>query len=100
VSCGTWRHFIILTLCAATRKLIPVAKASQAIVDLGLAPGKTYDKLEQQLLQSILAQYMLDAYHWLILPDCYVCQKRKPLGGRCAVSHVCRNQYKPPTLKV
>jgi endonuclease III len=100
VSCGTWRQFIILTLRAATRKLIPVANAPQAIPDLGLAPGKTPAKLEQQLLQRILPQYMLDACHWLILPDSYVGQKCKPLRDRCAEFHVCRNQYKPPTLKV
>jgi endonuclease-3 len=55
----------------------------------GLAPGKTPLAVEQQLLKRVPAAYAVDAHHWLILLGRYVCQARKPLCHRCAVSAYC-----------
>jgi endonuclease III len=60
----------------------------------GLAPGKTPLAVELQLLKRILAQYMVDAHHWLILHGRYVCQARKPLCWQCSVSGCCDFQPK------
>ena len=55
----------------------------------GLAPGKTPLAVELKLLKRIPAKYLEDAHHWLILHGRYVCQARKPLCERCAVSAYC-----------
>jgi endonuclease-3 len=55
----------------------------------GLAPGKTPLAVELKLLKRIPAKYLEDAHHWLILHGRYVCQARKPLCERCAVSLYC-----------
>ena len=62
----------------------------------GLAPGKTPLAVEQQLLKRVPAAYAVDAHHWLILLGRYVCQARKPLCHRCAVSAYC--DFKPKTV--
>ncbi len=62
----------------------------------GLAPGKTTDQVEQQLLKRIPAQYLVDAHHWLILHGRYVCQARKPQCWLCAVSNCCDFADKTP----
>lgn len=55
----------------------------------GLAPGKTPLAVELKLLKRIPRHYLEDAHHWLILHGRYVCQARKPLCERCAVSQYC-----------
>ncbi|MCU0956470.1 MAG: endonuclease III [Hydrogenophaga sp.] len=60
----------------------------------GLAMGKTPLAVEQALLKRIPARYLVDAHHWLILHGRYVCQARKPLCGRCAVSAQCNFRHK------
>lgn len=60
----------------------------------GLAMGKTPLAVEQALLKRIPAKYLVDAHHWLILHGRYVCQARKPLCGRCAVSAQCNFRHK------
>ena len=55
----------------------------------GLAPGKTPDKVEQQLLQRVPAPYLVDAHHWLILHGRYVCKARKPLCEGCVIADLC-----------
>ncbi len=64
----------------------------------GLAPGKTPEAVEQQLLQRIPAHYLVDAHHWLILHGRYVCQARKPLCWQCGVSAYCDFAGKTPAL--
>jgi endonuclease-3 len=61
----------------------------------GLAPGKTPREVEDKLLKRIPAAYLVDAHHWLILHGRYICQARKPLCWKCAVSAVC--DFKPKT---
>jgi endonuclease III len=55
----------------------------------GLAPGKTPLAVEQQLMKRVPPAYAVDSHHWLILLGRYVCQARKPLCHRCAVSAYC-----------
>ncbi len=62
----------------------------------GLAPGKTPLAVEQQLMKRVPPAYAVDSHHWLILLGRYVCQARKPLCHRCAVSAYC--DFKPKTL--
>ena len=68
----------------------------------GLAPGKTPDQVEQQLLKRIPPQYLVDSHHWLILHGRYVCQARKPQCWQCAVSTYCdfKDKTPPPTNEV
>ena len=62
----------------------------------GLAPGKTPREVEEKLLKRIPKAYLVDAHHWLILHGRYICQARKPLCWKCAVSHVCEYKHKTP----
>jgi endonuclease-3 len=55
----------------------------------GLAPGKSPLAVEQQLMKRVPPAYAVDSHHWLILLGRYVCQARKPLCTRCAVSAYC-----------
>ncbi|QHE86567.1 endonuclease III [Hydrogenophaga sp. BPS33] len=55
----------------------------------GLAPGKTPLAVELQLMKRVPPAYAVDSHHWLILHGRYVCQARKPLCPRCAVSAWC-----------
>jgi endonuclease-3 len=55
----------------------------------GLAPGRTPLEVEQGLLRRVPAPYRVDAHHWLILHGRYVCQARRPLCERCAVTECC-----------
>lgn len=65
----------------------------------GLAPGATPLVVEQQLLKTVPAQYMLHAHHWLILHGRYVCKARKPECWRCAIREWCRFEPKTPAPK-
>jgi endonuclease-3 len=62
----------------------------------GLAPGKTPLAVEQQLMKRVPPAYAVDSHHWLILLGRYVCQARKPLCHKCAVSAYC--DFKPKTV--
>ena len=55
----------------------------------GLAPGRTPLEVEQGLLRRVPDPYRVDAHHWLILHGRYVCQARRPLCERCAVTECC-----------
>lgn len=55
----------------------------------GLATGRTPLAVELKLLERVPAEYLVDAHHWLILHGRYVCQARRPLCERCAVSRWC-----------
>ena len=63
----------------------------------GLAPGKIPLAVEQQLLKRIPPKYLVDAHHWLILHGRYVCQARKPMCAKCAVSACCNFRGKTGT---
>ena len=55
----------------------------------GLAPGKTVDIVEKELLRRVPEPYRKGAHHWLILHGRYVCKARKPDCGSCAISDIC-----------
>ena len=54
-----------------------------------MAPGKTPDAVEKELLRRVPKPYLKGAHHWLILHGRYVCKARKPDCGNCAISHYC-----------
>ena len=55
----------------------------------GMAPGKTPDAVEKELLRRVPKAYLKGAHHWLILHGRYVCKARKPDCGNCAISQYC-----------
>ena len=60
----------------------------------GLAPGKTPDYVEKELLRRIPEKWKKGAHHWLILHGRYICKARKPACSDCLVSHLCCFQDK------
>ena len=56
----------------------------------GLAPGKTPDDVEKELLRRVPEKWKKGAHHWLILHGRYICKARKPECGACSISHLCR----------
>ena len=62
----------------------------------GLAPGKTPDEVEHELLKWVPPAYLKDAHHWLILHGRYVCKARKPTCWQCAVRTECAFKDKTP----
>jgi endonuclease-3 len=56
---------------------------------LGLAKGKTPDKVEDELMRTIPERWLKRAHHWLILHGRYVCTARKPKCEICAVRDLC-----------
>ena len=56
---------------------------------LGLAKGKTPDKVEAELMAKVPAPYLTRAHHWLILHGRYVCVARRPKCEICLVSDLC-----------
>jgi endonuclease-3 len=57
---------------------------------IGLAPGKTVDDVEQNLLRTVPEHYLLHAHHWLILHGRYVCKARKPDCEACIIADLCK----------
>ncbi|MBL0848575.1 MAG: endonuclease III [Candidatus Liberibacter ctenarytainae] len=57
---------------------------------IGLAPGKTPDKVEQSLLRIIPKKYQYHAHYWLVLHGRYVCKARKPQCQSCVISDLCK----------
>ncbi|MEW9806446.1 endonuclease III [Mesorhizobium sp. ZMM04-5] len=57
---------------------------------LGLAPGKTPEAVEDELVRIIPQEYMRHAHHWLILHGRYVCRARKPDCGACVIADICK----------
>ncbi len=55
----------------------------------GLAPGKDVKAVEAKLLESVPAEFMLDAHHWLILLGRYICKARKPDCAHCPINDLC-----------
>jgi len=65
---------------------------------LGLAPGNTPEKVEEQLLKVIPAEYLRHAHHWLILHGRYVCKARKPECERCIIADICKAAVKTSAI--
>ncbi|WP_426230851.1 endonuclease III [Pararhizobium sp. DWP3-4] len=57
---------------------------------LCLAPGKTPNEIEHQLMQIIPGHYLYHAHHWLILHGRYCCKARKPECQRCVIADICK----------
>ncbi len=55
----------------------------------GMAPGKTPDSVEKELLRRVPKRFQKGAHHWLILHGRYVCKARKPECSDCAISDYC-----------
>jgi endonuclease-3 len=55
----------------------------------GMAPGKTPDAVEKELLRRVPKRFQKGAHHWLILHGRYVCKARKPACSNCAISDYC-----------
>ena len=56
---------------------------------IGLAAGKTPEKVEQELVACIPDEYMEHAHHWLILHGRYVCTAKSPKCEECCIRDVC-----------
>jgi endonuclease III len=65
---------------------------------IGLAPGKTPEQVEAELVRIIPEEYMRHAHHWLILHGRYVCKARKPECSRCVIADLCK--YKDKTTSI
>jgi len=61
---------------------------------LELAPGKTPDEVEQNLLAIIPAAYLNHAHQWLILHGRYVCKARNPDCQHCIIADLCKAAIK------
>ena len=57
---------------------------------IGFSEGKTPEKVEQDLVSLIPAEYMQHAHHWLILHGRYVCTARNPKCNECLISKYCK----------
>ena len=55
----------------------------------GLAPGKTPDMVEKELLRRVPQTYKKGAHHWLILHGRYICKARKPACADCQIRPFC-----------
>jgi endonuclease III len=56
---------------------------------LGLASGKTPDKVEAELMAVVPQAALVRAHHWLILHGRYVCVARRPKCEDCPVADLC-----------
>jgi len=55
----------------------------------GMAPGKTPDHVERELLRRVPDRWKKGAHHWLILHGRYVCKARKPECADCVIREFC-----------
>ena len=54
-----------------------------------MAPGKTVEIVEKELLRRVPEIWKKGAHHWLILHGRYVCKARKPACGDCEIADLC-----------
>lgn len=59
-----------------------------------LAPGKTPDEVEANLIRVIPDQYLYHAHHWLILHGRYTCKARRPECEHCIIADLCKSAEK------
>lgn len=62
----------------------------------GMAPGKTPDAVEAELVRRVPDSWKKGAHHWLILHGRYVCKARKPECWRCTIAEFCNYKDKTP----
>ena len=63
----------------------------------GMAPGKTPDAVEAELVRRVPDVWKKGAHHWLILHGRYVCKARKPECWRCPIAEFCGYRDKTPS---
>ena len=63
----------------------------------GMAPGKTPDAVEVELVRRVPDAWKKGAHHWLILHGRYVCKARKPECWRCTIAEFCSYKDKTPS---
>ncbi|AHA27678.1 endonuclease III [Candidatus Liberibacter americanus] len=62
---------------------------------IGLAPGKTPDKVENSLMKIIPKKHIYHAHYWLVLHGRYTCKARQPKCQLCIISDICKQtQFK------
>ncbi len=66
---------------------------------IGLAPGKTPEQVEAELVRIIPDEYMRHAHHWLILHGRYVCKARKPDCPACVIADICKSPEKTTSIQ-
>ena len=54
-----------------------------------MAPGKTPDVVESELMRRVPDKWKKGAHHWLILHGRYVCKARKPDCAACIINNLC-----------
>jgi endonuclease-3 len=67
----------------------------------GLAPGRTPEEVEAQLMKVVPVEFRQNAHHWLILHGRYTCLARTPKCPECAIRDVCayKDKTKAPAPK-
>ena len=55
----------------------------------GMAPGKTPDAVEAELVRRVPDEWKKGAHHWLILHGRYTCKARKPDCANCMIYEFC-----------
>ena len=63
----------------------------------GMAPGKTPDAVEAELVRRVPDVWKKGAHHLLILHGRYVCKARKPECWRCTIAEFCGYRDKTPS---
>lgn len=58
---------------------------------IGLAEGKTPEKVEKSLLERVPEKYLLYAHHWILLHGRYVCTARNPKCESCLINDICKH---------
>ena len=59
-----------------------------------MAPGKTPDVVEAELVRRVPDKWKKGAHHWLILHGRYVCKARKPDCATCVITDLCLSRDK------
>jgi len=65
---------------------------------LGLAPGKTPEEVEKNLLAVIPEPFLQNAHHWLILFGRHICKARKPECQHCIIADLCKAAVKTNSI--
>lgn len=55
----------------------------------GMAPGKSPDAVEKELVRRVPDRWKKGAHHWMILHGRYVCKARRPDCAYCVISDLC-----------
>ena len=59
-----------------------------------MAPGKTPDVVEAELVRRVPDKWKKGAHHWLILHGRYICKARKPDCAACVITDLCLSRDK------